>query len=95
MKLIEADIWWASERSKIAAIKAWRRATGCGLAEAKHFIERADNQWTRVRITAEAFGLLVLEILEDGDRRTCGRTGLEYTNAAVYAQTVTTDNDFS
>ena len=75
MNVVKIDVWfeldgqWLYSRDgharifygKLAAIHAWRKATGCGLKEAKDFVEHchAIEQPVAVQLTAEQLGMFV------------------------------------
>jgi len=66
VKTIEFDVLWNDNRSnKIPAIKQLRNATKCGLKEAKDAVESVDGCYRRWRMTAEQFGIFVVEHWND------------------------------
>ena len=66
---VEFLICWYGDgvSGKIDAIKAIRRATGCGLKLAKVSVETVDDTWGTWRMTVEQFGLFMVEYCQAGD----------------------------
>jgi len=66
VKTIEFSVLWRDSGSnKVASIKQLRSATKCGLKEAKDAVEHADDCYRTWRMTAEQFGLFVVEHWDD------------------------------
>jgi hypothetical protein len=67
MKLVTIQVWIELDAhprisaAKVAAIRTWCKATGCGLKEAKDFVEdcHAVERAVSVRLTAEQLGMFV------------------------------------
>jgi hypothetical protein len=67
MRLVTIQVWFdlhahpRISEGKLAAIRAWHKATGCGLKEAKDFVEDCDaiGRAVSVQLTAEQLGMFV------------------------------------